>query len=311
MFRTDLAMEEASASQSLPDGVTMENYMQNGGAVCKITVKTDEAAQKMKKPVGVYVTLDTPSFASSISDCDDEVRSISEELHRLLPPDGSVLIIGLGNLQITPDALGPRCISQIVATRHFTDEIRRTTGMEGIRPVSAIAPGVLGQTGMETGEIVAALAAATKPAAIVAIDALAARSSDRLGRTVQLSDTGISPGSGVFNRRKALNKETLGVPVISMGVPTVVDAATFVEDFLEAAGLHIPELHGIDPDAKGAKSPVVKQGEKENHLPEPLIVTPHQIDLIIERAAKVLALAVNTTLQPDVSLEDLRFLMST
>lgn len=193
--------------------------------------------------------------------------ALSEALSRLLP-EGAVLVAGLGNVSITPDALGPAAARQILATRHVGEETAAALGIRSFRPVSVLAPGVLGQTGMETCEILAALVRETKPAALIAIDALAAGDPERVGTTVQICDSGISPGSGVSNRRKELSRRTLGIPVIAIGVPTVVDYP------------------------------------REND-PEPMMVTPREIDTVIENAARTIAMAVNCALQPELSLEDL------
>ena len=174
---------------------------------------------------------------------------------------------------------------------HIRGEIARAAGLEGLRPVAVLAPGVLGQTGIETGELLAAAVEQGKPAAVIAIDALASRSLSRLGCTVQLADTGISPGSGVGNKRKELSRETLGVPVIAMGVPTVVDAMTLAADLLGEEDAH-RLLTKVQPDGRA------------------MMVTPREIDMLIDRAAFLCSLAVNTALQPTLSPDDILALVS-
>ena len=205
----------------------------------------------------------------------------------MLPPEGMVLVVGLGNAQITPDALGPLTVRQILATRHIPAQLAEQTGLSGLRPVAAIAPGVLGQTGIETGEIILSIVRDLSPAAVVAVDALAAGSPERLGCTIQLSDSGISPGSGVLNARKELSRQSLGVPVLSLGIPTVVDGGTLVCGLLGC--------------------------EDESRVPEEaraMMVTPRDVDALIERGAKHLSLALNAALQPQLSLEEISYLVS-
>lgn len=219
-----------------------------------------------------YVTVESAPFTESDGG-EALAELLAQELAALLPEKGLVLVVGLGNRFITPDALGPRMADRILATRHIGGELARVTGLGGLRPAAVLAPGVLGNTGVESGEAVAALVSALHPAAVVAADALAARSASRLGRTVQLTDAGISPGEGVGNRRPGLSAETLGVPVAALGVPTVAE---------------VSHLAGMAPDGKTGA----------------MIVTPREIDLLVERASRVLAMAVNRALNPSLSQED-------
>lgn len=218
-----------------------------------------------------------------LSDNDDKLveyaRLIGRELAALLPERGTVLVTGLGNESITPDALGPRASRMVLATRHIQGEFARSSGLDDLRATAVLAPGVLGQTGVESGEIVGGLCEVVHPAAVIAIDALASRSVARLGCTVQLCDTGIAPGSGVGNNRKELTEQLLGIPVIGLGVPTVVDARTLAA-----------ELTGREDAAEQ----VAPRGAQ-------MMVTPREIDLIISRASRLVAMAVNAALQPDYS----------
>jgi spore protease len=223
------------------------------------------------------------------------MEALAEEIKKLLPKEGLVLIAGLGNYQVTPDALGPKTASLTFATRHIQGEIARSTGLDGLRPVAVLAPGVLGQTGMETGEILASLCKELKPSAVIVVDAMASRKTERVGTTIQICDTGISPGSGVGNARPQLNSETLGVPVIAMGVPTVVDAKTLAADLAMQSGAQESAVEKL-------------QNSAEPHGTA-MIVTPREIDLLIERAAKLLSLAINTALHPDFTPEDFALLV--
>ena len=188
-------------------------------------------------------------------------------------------MIGLGNESITPDALGSRAAGMVLATRHIQGEFARSAGLDDLRPTAVLSPGVLGQTGVESGEITRGLCSIVNPAAIIAIDALAARSVSRLGCTVQLCDSGIAPGSGVGNNRQVMNRESLGIPVIAIGVPTVVDARTIA---IELTG------------REDADQDVTPRGSE-------MMVTPREIDLIISRASRLVAIAINSALQPEYS----------
>ena len=241
--RTDLALEQKERFDSdhvEVQGVVLEEEYDEESEICVTTVKieTENGARTMKRPVGTYITVEAPEMA--VPD-EDYHREISEKLKSLLTrfvqvdkEDYSVLVVGLGNRQVTPDALGPFVADHLNITRHVVKEYGKyAMGEEAIHLVSAIVPGVMGQTGMETVEIIRGVVQETKPDLIIAVDALAARSSRRLNRTIQIADTGIHPGSGVGNHRNGITEETVGVPVIAIGVPTVVDAATIVNDTME------------------------------------------------------------------------------
>ncbi|MCL2512903.1 MAG: GPR endopeptidase, partial [Oscillospiraceae bacterium] len=251
--------------------------------VTVIEVMNEEGERAIGKPVGKYITLDVTAFKNYTENYEGEVSVIAEEIKKLLPERGLVLVVGLGNDDITPDALGVKCVDMIFSTRHISGELAKSLGIEDLRPVAALSPGVLGQTGMESVEIIQSIVGSIKPDAVITIDALASKSVSRLGCTVQLTDTGISPGGGVGNLRKEINKNTVGVPVIALGVPTVVDAVTVAADVFNKDSP--PE--GVD--------------EKYYEM----IVTPKEIDVLIERAAKLLALSINCALQPSLSAEDI------
>ena len=266
-IRTDLAVERLELSGGgLPKGARRSEEILNGIPLTEVRIEGEEAARLLDKPQGCYFTVECGPFRKTPADFEAEVLAAAEAVSRLLP-EGPVLVAGLGNESITPDALGPEVVNLMLATRHLPPGTAAALGLGALRPVSVIAPGVLGQTGTETCEILAALVREISPAAVIAVDALAAGDPARLGVTIQVCDTGISPGSGVANRRKELSPQTLGVPVIAVGVPTVTD-------FSAGGG-------------------------------EPMMVTPREIDLIIENAAKTVAFALNKALQPELRLEDI------
>ena len=285
-FRTDLALErhEVIRSDSLA-GVESESYTKNGITFTKIRV-TDKLGEKsLGKPVGTYITAEIPSLMSHAPVEEDIIEAIGEELRKLLPEEGTVLAVGLGNTDITPDAVGPESIGLVLATRHIGKELSESVGLGNLRSVAGFTPGVLGKTGVETAESVKGMVECVRPSAVIVVDALAARRLKRLGNTVQISDTGIIPGSGVGNARAAINKESVGVPVISMGIPTVVDAQTLVNDLTD--------------DTK-------EISREEN---KKMIITPREIDLVVERASRIIGLSINKALQPHLSVDEVMMLV--
>ena len=252
-----------------------------------------QGAKALGKPVGTYVTLELSGLLRREEDAFPRAaRALAAELQGLLDlPEGApVLVAGLGNRAITPDGIGPKTADHTMVTRHLVEQLPEHFG--AFRPVSALAAGVLGTTGMESGELVAAVVERIRPACVLAVDALASRSLRRVGRTVQLSDTGIIPGSGVGNARKALNRDSIGVPVIAIGVPTVVDAATLACDLLSEAG-------------RGDLDPAALSGAGEG-----LVVTPKDVDAQVADLAKVIGYGINLALQPGLSLADIELLLS-
>lgn len=279
-IRTDLAVEMIDENaKSLPKGIRRKLRKSSACSITEIIVTDAIAGLRIGKSKGRYITIETDRLSMSPDDFDEQVDNIAAEITNLKGADRkTALIVGLGNSDITPDALGPLVISQIIATRHLHDALPAGHDLQKLNPVSAIAPGVLGQTGIEVAEIVRTLCQEIKPDCIIVIDALACSDVSRLGTTIQLSDTGISPGSGVQNRRKELSETTLGIPVIAIGVPTVVDMHTIVEN-----------ITGNPPD---------------KHLPN-MMVTPRDVDKLIERSARLIAYAVNKAVQPMLSIEDI------
>ena len=235
---TDLALEARERFEEDAEirGVSVEEQYDEKRDIrlTKVFIESENGAKAMGKPVGVYITLEAPKLSEEDKDYHREVsETLADCLRELLGTgkERSVLIVGLGNREVTPDALGPEVVGNLRITRHLVREYGSAAfGTERVHLISGIVPGVMAQTGMETLEIVRGVVEETKPDVVVAIDALAARSTKRLNRTIQISDAGIHPGSGVGNHRHSLTRETIGVPVIAIGVPTVVDAATIVYD---------------------------------------------------------------------------------
>ncbi len=285
-FRTDLAVEKHEHFKGkIPRGVESESYVKNGVAFTKIKIISNDGAVSLGKPEGTYITAEIPYLAQSAVLDSEVVTAIGEELEKLLPESGTVLAVGLGNTDITPDAIGPASVGMVLATRHITQELSDSIGLGNLRPVAGFVPGVLGKTGVETAESIKGIVETVKPCAVIVVDALAARRLKRLGSTIQMSDTGIVPGSGVGNSRAAVNNDTIGVPVISIGIPTVVDAQTLVKDL-------------TDDEKEVSRS--------EN---SEMIITPREIDLVVERASKIIAVSINKALQPHLSVDDILMLV--
>jgi len=290
--RTDLALEarELHGEDTLP-GVTCTHTKVEGFPLTTVRVESEEGAKALGKPQGSYHTLDLEGLGRREQDAwRRSIRAVSALLRPLLPQEGGVLVAGLGNRAITPDAVGPLTADRTLATRHLVKMAPEHFG--NLRSAAVLAAGVLGTTGVESGELVQAVVEKISPAAVVAVDALAARRLERLCSTVQISDTGISPGSGVGNHRFSLNEQTLGVPVLAVGVPTVVDGATLCADLLEETGKAELEPETLR-NAPGAS----------------LIVTPRDIDQRVKDMAKVIGYALSLALQPDLSLEELETLV--
>lgn len=299
--RTDLALE---AREYIEDangdlrGVIVEEYEkeEKGIYVTKVQITTKNGAKMLGKPMGTYVTLEIPGLCdmgenSDVCENHQEIaQEISGQLKELLPKEKSpysVLIVGLGNRDVTADALGPAVVDHLSISRHMIQEYGKLgIQKECMAITSSIVPGVMAKTGMETAEIVKGIVKETKPDAVVVVDALAARSTKRLNRTIQISNTGIHPGSGVGNHRNAIDYEVLGVPVIAIGVPTVVDAATIVADALEKMHRELRETIFLQ-----ARDSMVLS-ELHN-----MYVTAKDIDATIKRLSFTLAEALNMTFE--------------
>lgn len=315
--RTDLAVEakEIYEQQSKGEisGVEINDYTENGMRVTDVRIVDEVGEKNMGKPVGRYITIDMPEFVQYDKDIMEDVsKALAKTLSDMISIDKNMtaLVVGLGNWNVTPDALGPKVISRMMVTRHLKELVPDSID-ENIRPVCAISPGVLGITGIETGEIIKSVADKIKPNLIICIDALASRKMERVNRTIQIGDSGISPGSGIGNKRMEISKKTLGIPVIAVGVPTVVHAATLANDTIDLA---LDEM--IKQSTEGSafynmlKS--LNKGEKErliNEILHPyvgdLVVTPKEVDMVIDSISKVIANGINIALQPALDLDDI------
>lgn len=296
--RTDLALEAREIWESGAGkadrlrGVESTQTSREGYPVTTVRITSAEGQQALGKPMGTYITLELPGLKRREEDAFPRAaKALSAELKELLPKDAdSVLVVGLGNRAITPDNIGPSAVGHTLVTRHLVEQVPEHFGH--FRPVAALAAGVLANTGVESSELVRAVVERICPSCVIAIDALASRSLHRICSTIQLADTGISPGSGVGNHRAALNRESLGIPVIALGVPTVVDVATLCADVLEEAG-------------KGDLEPETLQGAGNG-----LMVTPRDIDQSVADLSKVIGYGINLALQNGLTIEDIELYLS-
>ena len=294
--RTDLALEarelwqESAGKTTRLAGVKATKRKQEGYPVTRVDILDQRGEEALGKPRGTYLTVDLTTFWQRREDFFQRaVRAVGAPLKELVPTEGPVLVVGLGNRAMTPDAVGPLAADHVLVTRHLISAMPRQ--FSGFRPVSVLRTGVLGTTGVESAESVRGLAAEVKPACVIAVDALASRRTGRVCAAVQLSDTGIIPGSGVGNHRSPLNAGTLGVPVIAIGVPTVVDSATLAADLLEESGI-------TDYDAEAL------QKSRQN-----LMVTPRDIDQQVRDLGKVIGYGINWALQ-DLDIDEMNALLS-
>jgi len=310
--RTDLALEaremlNRNVSEDIP-GVIVETVEDGEIITTAVSITTPEAQSIMGKGQGKYITIEAQGLRYKNTPLQEQVMKVlAKELAGLveLSKNAIILVIGLGNRNITPDALGPRTVEKIVVTRHLQDMLSPEL-KGGVRSVCAIAPGVLGITGMETVEIVQGIVSKIKPDLVIAIDALAAASSRRVLTTVQLSNTGISPGSGVGNKRFGLTKESLGVPVLAIGVPTVVHASTIAIDTIDTLQEHasfaryFKSMENLsDADRKTIVSQVLPEALGD------LMVTPKEVDRFIEDIGVVVAGGINQAMHPHIDYENI------
>lgn len=318
---TDLALEahefvqeQTKSPVSGPDlpGVEVEHAGTQDIRITRVRVTSPTGEASIGKPIGNYITLEVPRLKENDQVLyEDTCKALSQELVRILNLNdkSTILVVGLGNWNVTPDALGPKVTSGLMVTRHLLEYVPKQVD-EGVRPVCAVAPGVLGITGIETGEIVKGIVERVKPDLVIAIDALASRRMERVNTTIQIADTGISPGSGVGNKRMEISKNTLGIPTFAIGVPTVVDAATMANDTIDLV---------IDNLMKEAKEDNqfysmlknIDRSEKYQLIQEVLepyvgnlIVTPKEIDDVVDRIAKVIANGLNIALHQGITLDD-------
>ena len=316
-IRTDLAIEAREMLEEqngdVDDGIVVKNEETESMNITYVEILNENGSKAMGKPQGNYITIESEKLK------ENDVSSHQEISHKLLEcitelskakEDTVFLVVGLGNWNITPDALGPKVVSKIFVTRHMFDTLPKE--LDGaVRPVAAVSPGVMGITGIETGEIIKGIVEKMKPDVIIAIDALAARRFSRINSTIQLSDTGISPGAGVGNRRMALNEETLGIPVIAIGVPTVVDAATLVNDTMDTMLSQMKEA--ADKGTQFYEMLENMEGEERYQLIYDLLdpyagnmfVTPKEVDAVIDRLSGIIAGAINSAVHPGIEIEDM------
>lgn len=281
--RTDLAIEQLNHINNTVLGVKQECFKENDVKITKITITNEQVAIKLNKSCGTYITIEPTQFSNTPLCFECEVEVIAKQIRSIMPKNiSSALIVGLGNKDITPDALGPKAISYCLITNHLPNELKKSLGLSSLIPVCAIAPGVLGQTGIESSDIIKSLCKEICPDIVFIIDALASTNVKRLGTTIQISNTGISPGSGVLNARKELNSKILNTNIISIGVPTVVDLKTIVSNFSIEDTKSVPHM----------------------------MVTPRDIDLLIEHASKIIGYSITKSLQPELKIDEISALVS-
>lgn len=298
-IRTDLAIENREfyrkaekLENEIPGVETSVEQVSDDFKITEVKILSEDGAKALDKPVGSYYTLEANNLTLGIESLNEQVESkMMEILKKLMKLEASdtVLIVGLGNEDVTPDSIGPKVVSKIDITSHLIKYVPEYI-KEGTRAVSAIVPGVLGTTGIETSDIIKAIAEKVQPDKIIVIDALAARNIKRIKNTIQISDTGIAPGSGVGNNRQRINEELLGIPVIAVGVPTVVDSKTIVSDVIEG----IIEKDNVAQNKKEQYYDFI-----ENMLPgieNNSMVTPNEIDEVVENISTILANGINMAL---------------
>lgn len=315
--RTDLALEaremlSRKTSEEIP-GVRVETIDDDDIIITRVHITTTEAQQIMGKPLGRYVTIEASGLRYKNTPLQEDVmQHVAEEFAELtgLKQDATVLVVGLGNWNVTPDALGPKVVDKIVVTRHLQSMISPEL-KGGVRSVCAISPGVLGITGMETSDIIAGIVSRIKPDLVVAIDALAAASTQRVVTTIQLTNTGINPGSGVGNKRFGLNQESLGVPVVAIGIPTVVHASTIAMDTIDTLHKHAAfarYFKSMENLSDADRQVIVRQV-----LPDTLgdlMVTPKEVDRLIDDMSVVVAGGVNQALHPNIDYENIHLYLA-
>lgn len=304
-FRTDLALERKDIYQKVNklqeiDGVeSAEEDINENIKVSRVKITNQNGEQSLGKPVGNYITVDVKKLKlAGEEEIQKTAETVSNELRKIIDlhtdKQGDILVVGLGNIYVTPDSLGPKVINEIDVTRHIIKYLPQYID-EGTRPVSAISPGVLGTTGIETVEILKGIVDNIQPKLLIVIDALASRSIERISSTIQISDTGIVPGAGVGNTRQEISKSTLGIPVVAIGIPTVVELATLVSDGID---IFIDRLQ--DKAESNEYLNKLQQNDKYEEVKEALnvgeynmIVTPKEIDDLIENMKDIVARGIN------------------
>ncbi|MBO5136144.1 MAG: GPR endopeptidase [Clostridia bacterium] len=309
-IRTDLAVESREMHLENNNVSSLEGTeIQEEGPVTRVKILTNKAATLLNKEIGNYITIDVPRDTFDSQEGYEELCKITAtELKNLihLKKEDTVLVVGLGNRNITPDSLGPQVTEGLLVSRHLIAYMPEEID-ERLVPLCAISPGVLGITGIETSEIIKGVTEKVRPSLIIAVDALCSRKMERINTTIQISDTGIIPGGGIGNKRNAINKETMGVPVISMGVPTVVDAGTIASDVIDLL------LKGMSSQASPQLYKVLKTVEdfdkvsliSEVLTPGKFIVTPKEIDTDIKNISSVIANGINIAVHEGIGLDDI------
>lgn len=315
-IRTDLAIENRElykqSNKIESKGVEVDKEENENYNITRVKILNKSASENMHKPIGTYITIDVPKLNRTDEDLKDEISQIlAKEIKNLgrNQPNSKVLIIGLGNWNITPDALGPKVVERVLVTRQFFINYNKESD-ETMANVSALSPGVMGITGIETFEIVKGVVEKTNPDLVIAVDALASRKMERVSTTIQISDTGINPGSGIGNNRMELNEENLGVPVIAIGVPTVVDAATIVNDTLDLIIESLKTEAEVGTDFYSLLSDISSE-DKYSLIQDVLqpfmknvVVTPTDIDVLIDDLSIIVANGLNMAIHPGIDLSD-------
>lgn len=299
--RTDLALETHQSFTEKAEelkGVEVIDKSTKDISITQVIIQTEEASSKMGKPIGNYITMQFSNLRYMDKKAYEKAcRQVADEIKMLIEDDAEkpILVIGLGNRAITSDSLGPEVIDRLIITRHLFSQAPEILS-DNFASVCAIAPGVLGITGIETEEVVSAVCKKVNPCAVIVVDALAARSIDRIANTVQICDTGIHPGAGVGNNRREISEKTLGIPVIAIGVPTVVDAATIAEDTLSLAFSDLAEKLPFDE--------ILRSGKISKEILN-FTTTPKEIDILIKKTAEVVANGINFALHDNITFEDI------
>ncbi|WP_353096098.1 GPR endopeptidase [Tissierella praeacuta] len=315
-IRTDLAVENREiyrkSSNKESRGIDIEKEENESYGITRIRVLNKEGSENLHRPIGNYITIDVPKLNKSDEDLKDEISQVvAKEIKGLGKTNeySKILIVGLGNWNITPDALGPKVVERVLVTRQFFVSYNKEID-ETVANVAALSPGVMGITGIETGEIIKGVVEKVKPDLVIAVDALASRKMDRVSTTIQISDTGINPGSGVGNNRMEFNESTLGVPVIAIGIPTVVDAATIVNDTLDLIIESLKSESKVGSEFYDLLSKMSSE-EKYSLIQEVLnpymrnvVVTPTDIDVLIDDLSIIVANGLNIALHPGIDLKD-------
>lgn len=307
-FRTDMAVERTDIYKKVNNiqkdinGIEAENELQKDIEISRVKITNEEGEKALAKPIGNYITLDVKNMKTADDEKIEEIaEAVANELRNVIGKHindtEDILVVGLGNLEVTPDSLGPKVISHIEITRHILEYMPKLMPAD-TRPVSAISPGVLGTTGIETMEILKGIVENIKPKLLIVIDALAARSIERISSSIQIADTGIVPGAGVDNKRKEISKKTLGIPVIALGIPMVVDLASITNDCINLFIESLQQKAMSNEYLNELKEKDNYEEIKEALIPRDynMIVTPKEIDILIENMSKIVSKGINKAL---------------